>query len=168
MKSATPAALDRRGALSETLGREAVIARLSGDEFAVALALDAGRHGRGVEQWPKPCCTRSPGRSMIDERMIQVGAFAGIAVGAGGRRARCRTSCAAPTSRMDHAEAAASARPVWFDAGMERALIAHSEIEQGIRFGLEHDQFVPFFEPQVDLETGEIVGFEVLARWITR
>ena len=66
---------------------------------------------------------------------------------------------------MDHAAAAASARPVWFDAGMERALIAHGEIEQGIRFGLEHDQFVPFFEPQVDLATGEIIGFEVLARW---
>jgi EAL domain-containing protein (putative c-di-GMP-specific phosphodiesterase class I) len=48
---------------------------------------------------------------------------------------------------------------------MERALVAHSEIEQGIRFGLEHDQFVPYFEPQVDLATGAITGFEVLARW---
>jgi EAL domain-containing protein (putative c-di-GMP-specific phosphodiesterase class I) len=48
---------------------------------------------------------------------------------------------------------------------MERALIAQGEIEQGIRFGLEHGQFVPYFEPQVDLATGEIVGFEVLARW---
>jgi EAL domain-containing protein (putative c-di-GMP-specific phosphodiesterase class I) len=58
------------------------------------------------------------------------------------------------------------ARPVWFDAGMERALVAHGEIEQGIRHGLEHGHFVPYFEPQVDLTTGEIVGFEVLARWI--
>jgi EAL domain-containing protein (putative c-di-GMP-specific phosphodiesterase class I) len=49
---------------------------------------------------------------------------------------------------------------------MERALVAHGEIEQGIRHGLEHGQFVPYFEPQVDLTTGEIVGFEVLARWI--
>jgi EAL domain-containing protein (putative c-di-GMP-specific phosphodiesterase class I) len=67
---------------------------------------------------------------------------------------------------MDHARSGRSARPVWFDAGMERALIAHGEIEQGIRFGLDHDQFVPYFEPQVDLRSGEIVGFEVLARWI--
>jgi EAL domain-containing protein (putative c-di-GMP-specific phosphodiesterase class I) len=48
---------------------------------------------------------------------------------------------------------------------MERALIAHGEIEQGIRFALDHGQFVPYFEPQVDLENGEVVGFEVLARW---
>ena len=67
---------------------------------------------------------------------------------------------------MEHAKSGRAARPVWFDGGMERALIAQSEIEQGIRYGLEHDQFVPFFEPQLDLETGEIVGFEVLARWI--
>ena len=66
---------------------------------------------------------------------------------------------------MDHARSGRVARPVWFDAGMERALIAQGEIEQGIRFGLEHGQFVPYFEPQVDLATGEIVGFEVLARW---
>jgi EAL domain-containing protein (putative c-di-GMP-specific phosphodiesterase class I) len=54
---------------------------------------------------------------------------------------------------------------MWFDSGMERELIAHSEIEQGIRFGLDHDQFLPFFEPQVDMATGKLTGFEVLARW---
>ena len=66
---------------------------------------------------------------------------------------------------MDRARSGRVARPVWFDAGMERALIAHGEIEQGIRYGLEHGQFLPYFEPQVDLATGEIVGFEMLARW---
>jgi EAL domain-containing protein (putative c-di-GMP-specific phosphodiesterase class I) len=66
---------------------------------------------------------------------------------------------------MDHARSGRVGRPVWFDAGMERALVAHGEIEQGIRYGLEHNQFVPYFEPQVDLSTGEIVGFEMLARW---
>jgi EAL domain-containing protein (putative c-di-GMP-specific phosphodiesterase class I) len=48
---------------------------------------------------------------------------------------------------------------------MERALLAHVEIEQGIRYALEHHQFLPFFEPLVDLATGQIHGFEVLARW---
>src|SRR5438270_9407631 len=66
---------------------------------------------------------------------------------------------------MDRARSGRSARPVWFDAGMERALLAQSEIEQGIRYGLDHGQFLPFFEPQVDLATGVIVGFKMLARW---
>ncbi len=66
---------------------------------------------------------------------------------------------------LDHAKSGRVARPIWFDAAMERALIAHTEIEQGIRYGLEHEQFVPYFEPQVDLFTSQIIGFEVLARW---
>ena len=101
----------------------------------------------------------------IDERVIQVGAFAGIAA-APAAEVRVQDLLRRADIAMDHAKSGRAARPVWFDAGMERALIAHSEIEQGIRFALDHDQFVPFFEPQVDLETGEIVGFEVLARWI--
>jgi predicted signal transduction protein with EAL and GGDEF domain len=101
---------------------------------------------------------------MLNDRIIQVGAFAGIA----------STPAASATIpdvlrradiAMDRARSGRVARPVWFDAGMERALIAHGEVEQGIRYGLEHSQFLPYFEPQVDLSTGEIVGFEVLARW---
>ena len=142
----------------------AVIARLSGDEFAVALALGPSDMA-APRRSPKSVLRAVTRPFMFDERIIQVGAFAGIAVGSRRATRAFPISCAAPTSRMDHARSGRVARPVWFDAGMERALIAQGEIEQGIRFGLEHGQFVPYFEPQVDLATGEIVGFEVLARW---
>ena len=102
---------------------------------------------------------------LFEERIIQVGAFAGIA-STPAANARIPDVLRRADIAMDHARSGRVARPVWFDAGMERALIAHGEIEQGIRVGLEHGQFVPYFEPQVDLSTGEIVGFEVLARWI--
>ncbi len=35
-----------------------------------------------------------------------------------------------------------------------------------IRAGIETAQFVPFFQPQIDTDTGQVVGFEVLARWL--
>jgi predicted signal transduction protein with EAL and GGDEF domain len=101
---------------------------------------------------------------MFDERIIQVGAFAGIASAPAGS-ASIPDMLRRADIAMDHARNGRVARPVWFDAGMERALVAQGEIEQGIRHGLEHGQFVPYFEPQVDFATGEIVGFEVLARW---
>jgi len=101
---------------------------------------------------------------MLNERIIQVGAFAGIA-SAAAADARIPDILRRADIAMDRARSGRVGRPVWFDAGMERALIAHGEIEQGIRFGLEHNQFLPYFEPQVDLATGEVVGFEVLARW---
>jgi EAL domain-containing protein (putative c-di-GMP-specific phosphodiesterase class I) len=35
-----------------------------------------------------------------------------------------------------------------------------------IRLGLKNDEFVPFFQPLTVLRTGELAGFEVLARWL--
>ena len=151
-------------ALADELGPDAVLARLSGDEFAVALSLAAGAMGRADEL--AEAVLRIVTRPLLfDEKIIQVGAFAGIA-SAAASNARIPDILRRADIAMDRARSGRAARPVWFDAAMERALIAHGEIEQGIRFGLEHGQFVPYFEPQVDLATGEIVGFEMLARWI--
>ena len=30
---------------------------------------------------------------------------------------------------------------------------------------LENGEFLPYFQPQVQLRSGELTGFEVLARW---
>jgi diguanylate cyclase (GGDEF)-like protein len=151
-------------ALADALGSEAVIARLGSDEFAVALALhpEDMKLADALAETVLQTVTRP---LLFEERIIQVGAFAGIASTAASD-ARIPDILRRADIAMDHARTGRVARPVWFDAGMERALIAHGEIEQGIRFGLEHGQFVPHFEPQVDLKTGEIVGFEVLARWV--
>ena len=151
------------GAIGDSVPAGAVIARLSGDEFAVALAL--ADDALGQAELAGEAVLRAITRPFdIDGKMIQVGAFTGIA-SHDAAEARVPDLLRRADIAMDHAKSGRVARPVWFDAGMERALVAHSEIEQGIRFGLEHDQFVPYFEPQVDLATGAITGFEVLARW---
>jgi PAS domain S-box-containing protein len=36
---------------------------------------------------------------------------------------------------------------------------------EDVRRGLENDEFAPFFQPLVTLRTGQLAGFEVLARW---
>jgi diguanylate cyclase (GGDEF)-like protein len=149
--------------LCSALHDDCVIARLSGDEFAVACALGADdkKRAEDVADVVLETVTRPV---LLNERIIQVGAFAGIA-SAPATGASIPDILRRADIAMDRARSGRVARPVWFDAGMERALIAHGEVEQGIRFGLEQGQFVPHFEPQVDLATGEIVGFEVLARW---
>jgi diguanylate cyclase (GGDEF)-like protein len=151
------------GALNEELGPDAVIARLSGDEFAVAFELSPARLQQAEEKAEAVLRTVTRPFS-LDERIIQVGAFAGIAA-APLAQARVPDLLRRADIAMDRARNGRIARPVWFDAGMERALLAQGEIEQGIHYGLDHGQFLPYFEPQVDLSTGEVVGFEVLARW---
>jgi len=150
-------------AMTDALGAEAVVARVSGDEFAAALAVPTGEVA-AVEQRAEAVLQAITRPFMIDERMIQVGAFAGIASAPAGE-VRVPDMLRRADIALNHAKNGRVIRPIWFDAGMERALVAQGEIEQGIRHGLEHGQFIPFFEPQIDLVTGEIIGFEVLARW---
>jgi len=149
--------------LTGALAPDAVIARLSGDEFAAAFTLPPAEIAR-VDLVADAVLRSMTRPFLIDDKMIQVGAFAGIATTAASE-ARIPDLLRRADIAMDHAKSGRVGRPIWFDDGMERALVAHGEIEQGIRFGLEHGHFVPYFEPQVDLTTGEIVGFEVLARW---
>ena len=56
-------------------------------------------------------------------------------------------------------------RYFWFEASMEDELRVRGEIEGGIRRGIQNGEFFPYYEQQVDLETGELVGFEMLTRW---
>ena len=53
----------------------------------------------------------------------------------------------------------------WFDEEMARQLQSRVAMEEEIREAIEGDQFVPFFQPLISLDTGELNGFEVLARW---
>jgi len=51
-----------------------------------------------------------------------------------------------------------------------KALVSHDEAKKyalgEILAGVRDHQFVPFFQPKVDLRTGKIIGAEALARWI--
>jgi diguanylate cyclase (GGDEF)-like protein len=143
--------------------REAAVARLSGDEFALAMVRQEADMARA--EITGDALVRAITRPYeVDGKYIQVGAYVGIAVADQGPVAVADLLRRADIA-LDQAKSSRAARPVWFDAGMERALLAHSEIEQGIRYGLEHDQFEPHFEPQIDLSTGRLIGFEALARW---
>jgi len=149
--------------LEQGVGPGHLVARLAGDEFAIALASPKQQFAE-VELLAERLLRSVTRPFETDGPLVQVGGFLGIAASNPGE-GQVPDFLRRADIALDRAKSTRSARPVWFDEGMERALILHSEIEQGIRHGLEHGQFVPYFEPQVDLTTGEIIGFEVLARW---
>jgi diguanylate cyclase (GGDEF)-like protein len=53
----------------------------------------------------------------------------------------------------------------WFEVAMENELRFRHELETGIRRGIANGEFIPYYEQQVDIESGRLVGFEMLARW---
>ena len=53
----------------------------------------------------------------------------------------------------------------YFARRMNAAAATRLEMEGAIRRGLERGQFVVHYQPQVDLATGAIVGYEALVRW---
>ena len=68
------------------------------------------------------------------------------------------TSCHSPPSSGRNAFA-------WFDEELELELSDRLKLEENIRLGIRKGDFVPFFQPLIDLSTQEIAGFEALARW---
>ncbi|PZU60586.1 MAG: GGDEF-domain containing protein [Sphingobium sp.] len=56
-------------------------------------------------------------------------------------------------------------RHCWFEPDMEKTLHERNVLEVGMRKGIAANEFVPYYEQQVDLTTGRLLGFEMLARW---
>lgn len=54
----------------------------------------------------------------------------------------------------------------FFSPNMENDRKAHRQIEVEIERALEAEEFVPYFQPQVDVITRNVVGFEMLSRWL--
>ncbi|MCR4675120.1 MAG: EAL domain-containing protein [Lachnospiraceae bacterium] len=56
----------------------------------------------------------------------------------------------------------------WYDPVMAGQLQTEYELLSDIRRGIEDEEFFPFLQPKVDMNTGKIVGAEALARWYHR
>lgn len=66
------------------------------------------------------------------------------------------------------AKAAGRNRVELFDGVMQRELVQQVEAEQALRRAIDDGEIVPFFQPEIDATTNEVVGAELLARWVRR
>ncbi|SFP52692.1 putative bifunctional diguanylate cyclase/phosphodiesterase [Hydrogenimonas thermophila] len=56
-------------------------------------------------------------------------------------------------------------RVVFFNKNMYSKIIEFQKMENSIRKGLENDEFILYYQPQVYTHNNEIAGFEALIRW---
>ena len=68
-------------------------------------------------------------------------------------------------SAMFSAKEAGRGRYLFFDAAVNRAAVARTEIERDLRRALANTEFTVAYQPQIDLRDGRISGAEALVRW---
>jgi len=138
-------------------------ARLGGDEFACTFVFDLANRDV-VDRVAEAIVTR------LSQPFDADGIFTHISVSLG--IAHSANDCDNIDALMRRADIAMYAakhqgrnRTAWFDASMEQALQQRNDTESGMRNGIPRGEFVPYFEQQIDLTTGRLGGFEMLARW---
>ena len=147
-------------AAREAAPAEACCARTGGDEFAVLLPAAEAADAEAVAQ---EIIERLAVPSTIEGAQIQVTASIGLTAlsGCGDEEAALRQSDVA----LYAAKRAGRNGFAWFDKELEREITDRLKLEEEIRRGIKAGEFVPFFQPLVDLDSRQIIGFEALARW---
>ncbi len=150
------------GRVRRAAGPNSMLARLGGDEFIVVThpvrdQLDATMIGDRIrESLSEPMA--------IDNRELNVTASIGVAIS-------CRDD--KPEDLLRHADSAlylakerGRNRIEVFDDALRTALWRRMDDEQDLRLAISSGQISPWYQPVVDLDSGLVVGAEVLARWL--
>ncbi len=145
-----------------------LIARLGGDEFAIIIPFDA----------TDPSFSPSDAAILVARRviasldqpfeltggvMVAVGVSIGMVLAQQGEDADTLVHCA--DVALCHAKSEGYGRFRFFEPGMDAASRARALLESDLRAALASDQIIPNFQPMVEMDRGQVTGFEMLARW---
>ena len=152
--------------ISELLPEGARLARLGGDEFVAVLSFDTRRPGT-LDDLAARIITSIFRPTPIAVSTVEITASIGIARGDFSTNVDAPTLLHMADIAMYNAKKLGRNRYSWFEAPMQDELRFSAEIETGIRRGIPLGEFVPYYERQVDVQTGRLTGFEMLTRWIS-
>ena len=139
-----------------------LLARLSGDEFAIVVpkltdpAMLAPLAERVLNLLSSPF--------RVDGHELQIGCSIGLAV-APDNGADIGTLMRNADFALYRAKS--EGRRTWrfFDPKMAEDLASRRTLEDGLRHALENDHFQLLYQPQIELSTGRTIGYEAMLRW---
>jgi diguanylate cyclase (GGDEF)-like protein len=161
------------GRVRALLPGSAIVARIGGDELAIILPLTTIDReavdelgARMLSEAAKPITVNN----MIVETTVSLGmdmlAAADIGPDAQVSEAVSRMLHHADMA-MYQAKKQGRNRSFWFEPAMESELRIRNELELDMRKGVQNGEFIPYYEQQIDIASGRLVGFEMLARWLS-
>jgi diguanylate cyclase (GGDEF)-like protein len=150
--------------IRDALPPHALLARLGGDEFAVILPYAPAR-GEEVERLTEALIAKVAQPVQFEGISVETTISAGLSHTRPDHPADVQAQLHMADIAMYHAKRNGRNRFAWFEENMESEQRFRAEISTGIRRGIPLGEFVPYYEKQIDLESGTIAGFEMLARW---
>lgn len=146
--------------IQDLVGPDDVVARIGGDEFIVLIY--------------EPCASQRPEeltRVLLDA-LSRPTQFAGRECRFGASIGLARTPLSDVAELLTNSDVAlykakrrGRSQVSSFDRLDLEELRQNKAVADDILRGIEHGEFVPFYQPQVDANTGEVLGLEALARW---
>jgi diguanylate cyclase (GGDEF)-like protein/PAS domain S-box-containing protein len=151
------------GRLSDIITDTGLVARLSGDEFAIVIT-GADVADRAHQLSKRTCLAFDEMPLSVGTRQLRVNISIGVAI----YPSDCETAeelLGNADLALYRAKAAGRGRHVFFERSIRDELELRLTLEAGLEHGAENEEFELFFQPQADLETGRLVGAEALIRW---
>ncbi len=147
--------------LSNCIRQGCFAARLGGDEFAVLFEGPGGRES--AARTAKRILAELSAPIQVQGLQVSVGASIGIAM--------CPEDGDNAADLLQRGDAAMLRAKVdrgafqFFDSCIDEQLKSKAALETELRLAIPNGEIIPYFQPVVRLDSGEIVGFEMLARW---
>lgn len=140
------------------------VARLGGDEFAVILPNVPDT--QTVSQISDKILAALSKPVMLDEQEIAVSASLGIAMAPEDSQS-AETLIKNADLALYRAKGDGRNNSKFFTTEMNTDLVKHLRLIQDLRAAIDNESFLLMYQPQIDLLSGQLVGFEALVRWRT-
>ncbi len=138
------------------------VARTGGDEFVVVCNADAGM--AGFDELASRIIASARVPVPFEGHECRLGMSIGIAGAFGAAVDRQRLLVDADLA-LYRAKSLGRNRFEFYTAALQAEIVNAKRTADDIVRGLERGEFVPFYQPQFDARTYELVGVEALARW---
>ncbi|WP_306029441.1 bifunctional diguanylate cyclase/phosphodiesterase [Stappia sp. MMSF_3263] len=142
-------------------GGGALVSRLGGDEFTVLVGVTDGE--REAQARARQLIEGLHEAHALSGGNVVVNATIGVALVREGESGSSLLQNA--DLALSHAKATGKGRVQLYNGSMRADATRRRLIEDGIEGALENGDIAAHYQPQVDMETGRIVGLEALARW---
>jgi diguanylate cyclase (GGDEF)-like protein len=144
------------------LGESDFVARTGGDEFVILCEADSELEGFAALARRLIDSLRTP--PSYEGHECRFGMSIGIA-GAFGQTVDWRRLLVNADLALYRAKSRGRNRFEFFSEALQADILSAKQMADSIVAGLERGEFVPFYQPQFDARTFQIVGVEALVRW---